>query len=237
MRIQFHIIFLTGLFILFFLVGSAQKIYYSLDCENMEGGISEDSTNLLFSVYLIGDIKYPLPESENLKLLKTYISKESKRSAVAILGDILYPMGLRDSADKHFNEDELNLKHILNTFDNFEGEIVFMPGNHDWARGNKQGWETVLNEEQYIEQYLKRGNVFLPDGGCPGPVEIELSQDITLIVFDSQWWFQKYDKPGSDGECGFIDDEDLFIQIEDAIRRNRDKKVIFAAHHPLYSVG
>ena len=227
------IIILLGLFH----DGSAQKIYFAPGSENQVEAISLDSTDLLYSVYLVGDLKYPLPDNENLKLLKSHISKEGKQSALVVLGDILYPIGLRDSADKHFQEDEDNLKHILKTINDFEGEVVFMPGNHDWARGRKQGWETVKNEERYIEQFLDRGNVFLPDGGCPGPVEIQLSDDITLIVFDSQWWFQQNVKPGADGECGFIDEEDMFIQIEDAIRRNRDKKVIFAAHHPLYSVG
>ncbi|MCK4989839.1 MAG: hypothetical protein KAS29_05110, partial [Bacteroidales bacterium] len=33
------------------------------------------------------------------------------------------------------------------------------------------------------------------------------------------------------------DEADFFVQIEDAISRNRDKKIVFAAHNPLYSVG
>jgi len=219
------------------LYGSAQKIYYSPGNEDWESAKQENSGELLYTVYLLGDIKYPLPDSENLKLLKNHISKENKHSAVVFLGDILYPLGLPDSADQNFLEAEKNLKHILNTVDNYNGEVVFLPGNHDWSRGRKQGWESVKNEEAYIEQYLNRGNIYLPDLGCPGPVEIALSNDITLIVFDSQWWFHKNEKAGSDGECGFVEEEEIFIQIEDAIRRNRDKKVIFATHHPLYSVG
>jgi len=237
MRIRLHKKILTTFLLVSFLIGSAQKIYYAPGNENQKQSIPEDSTELLYTVYLLGDIKFPLPDSENLKLLKNHISKEGNQSAVIFLGDILYPLGLPDSTDKSFNEAEQNLKHILNTLDSFNGEVVFLPGNHDWSRGRPQGWESVKNEELYIEQYLNRGNVYLPDLGCPGPVELELSNDITLIVFDSQWWFQKNEKAGSDGECGFVDDTEFFIQIEDALRRNRDKKVIFAAHHPLFSVG
>jgi len=221
----------------FVLSGTAQKIYYAPGNENWKTDIPDNSNDLLYSVYLLGDIKYPLPDSENLKLLKNQISKEGEQCAVVFLGDILYPLGLPDSADKSFPEAEENLKHILNTVEAFEGDVVFLPGNHDWSRGRKQGWESVKNEEQFIEQYLEKGNIYLPDLGCPGPVEIELSNDITLIVFDSQWWFQKNEKPGDNGECDFVDEVEIFIQIEDAIRRNRDKKVIFATHHPLYSVG
>ncbi len=220
-----------------FAAGFSQKIYYAPGNENRKPGTSEDSTGLLYTVYLIGDIKYPLPDSENLKLLKNHISTENKESAVVVLGDILYPLGLPDSTEKGFDEADKNLKHILNTFDGFEGQLAFLPGNHDWSRGRKQGLQSVLNEEVYIEQYFDQENVYLPDGGCPGPVEIALSQDITLIVFDSQWYFHKYDKPGTDGECGFVEENEIFIQIEDAIRRNRNKKVILASHHPLFSVG
>lgn len=235
--IQVHkLLFATCLLIIAQIV-SAQKLFYAPGNENWKSDISHNSNELLYSVYLLGDIKYPLPDSENLRLLKNQISNEEKQSAVVFLGDILYPLGLPDSADKNFSEAEKNLQHILNAVDNYNGEVVFLPGNHDWSRGRQQGWESVKNEEQYIEQYLNRGNIYLPDLGCPGPVEISLSDDITLIVFDSQWWFQKNEKPGDNGECDFVDEAEIFIQIEDAIRRNRDKKVIFATHHPLYSVG
>jgi hypothetical protein len=232
-----HKIIFTSFLLVCFLIGSAQKIYYAPGNENWELNIPEESTELLYTVYLLGDIKYSLPGRNNLKLLKNHISKEGNQSAVVFLGDILYPDGLPDTIDKSYNEAERDLKHILNTLDFFDGEIIFLPGNHDWSRGKPQGWESVKNEEKFIEQYLDRGYIYLPDHGCPGPVEVELSQDITLIIFDSQWWFQKNIKPGSNGECGFVTEAELFIQIEDALRRNRDKKVIFATHHPLYSVG
>ncbi len=237
MRTFLHKIIVINILFVFVLATAAQKIYYAAGNENWESGIPEDSTELLYTVYLLGDIKYSLPGRKNLQLLKNHISKEGNQSAVVFLGDILYPDGLPDTIDKSFNEAERNLKHILNTLDSFDGEVVFLPGNHDWSRGKPQGWESVKNEEKYIEQYFDRGNVYLPDLGCPGPVEVELSQDITLIIFDSQWWFHKNIKPGSNGECGFVKEAELFIQIEDALRRNRDKKVIFAAHHPLFSVG
>jgi len=237
LRIQLHIIIFLTVLLATIQSLSAQKIYFAPGNAYLESGIVKDSSELLYSVYLLGDLKYPLPDNENLKQLKRHLTEVTDNSAVVFLGDILYPLGLPDSTDKGFDKADQNLKHILSTLDTFDGEVVFLPGNHDWSRGRQDGWESVKNEEAYIEQYLDRGNTFLPDLGCPGPVEIELTPDLTLIVFDSQWWFQKDNKPGRDGECGFVDEEDLFIQIEDALRRNSDKKVIFATHHPLYSVG
>ncbi len=236
MRIRLNRIIFTLFLLVIFLIGSAQKIYYAPGNENWESDAYKDSAELIYTVYLLGDIKYSSTGRKNLKLLKSHIDKEGDKSNVIILGDIMYKLGLPDSSDKGFQEAERNLKYVLNTFDSYKGEVIFLPGNHDWANGRQQGWESVKNEEKFIEQYLGRGYVYLPDNGCPGPVEVELSQDITLIIFDSQWWFQKYIKPGGD-ECGFSNEEEIFIQIEDALRRNRDKKVIFATHHPLFSVG
>ena len=216
---------------------NAQKVFYSQENKSWDTEISEDADTEVYSVYLIGDLKNPLPHNENLELLKSFLSKEKENSSVVILGDIVYPLGLPDSTDKGFNEALAKHKQILHTFDNYKGRVVFVPGNHDWARGKSQGWENILNQEEFIEKTLNKGNTYVPDGGCPGPLEIPLSDDLTLIVFDSHWYFHKFDKPGLDGECGFEDEKDMFVQIEDALRRNRDKKVIFAAHHPLYSVG
>jgi hypothetical protein len=219
-----------------YLLCSAQKIYYAPGNE-IQQPIHEDTAQLLYTVFMFGDIKNPKPDNENLTLVKNHISKQGTQSAIVVLGDILYPLGLRDSTDRHFTEDETNLKYILNAFDNFKGEIFFLPGNHDWARGRKEGRNSVNNEEKYIENYFGDKNVYLPDNACPGPSEIELSNDITLIIFDSQWWFQKNDLTSSNVDCEYTEKAELFDELEDALKRNRDKKIILATHHPLYSVG
>ncbi len=237
MNIKLYILLITSFLLALSIIVPAQKTYYSLGNEDWEPVITEDPSELLYTLFLIGDIKDPQPDSEILKLFSNNISQAGNQSAVIILGDFLYPPGLPDSSVKSFSEAQQNLKYILDALKAYKGRIAIIPGNHDWAHGRKQGLESVTNEEKYLERYLGRGNVFYPDNGCPGPVEIELSPDITLIVFDSQWWFHKNEKTGSDGECGFVEEKELFIQIEDAIRRNRDKKVIFATHYPLFSAG
>ena len=217
--------------------GQAQKIFYAPGNENILTNIAGDTSELLYAVYLLGDVKYSDIGRQNLRLLKHYIDNNGKNSAVVILGDIAYPLGLPDPSDKGYEEAVRELKRILQTFTDYPGKVFFLPGNHDWARGKSQGWESVINEEKFIEQNFERGNVFLPDKGCPGPVEVKLTSDITLIIFDSQWWFHQNIKPGENDDCGFSKEGEIFLQIEDALRRNKDKKVIFATHHPLFSVG
>ncbi len=215
----------------------AQKIYYTPGYETIIPKITENSSDLLYTVYTIGDLRSDSLGLSNLRLLKNYIEAEHSESAVILPGDILYPSGLPDSTDKHFPEAEKNLKHILNIFKNYKGKIFMLPGNHDWAKGKKQGLQSVRNEETYIEQYLKKGNVYYPDDACSGPQEINLSEDITLIIFDSQQWFQKNISLTANEDCRLSSEADLYIHIDDILKRNKNKKIIFATHHPLYSVG
>jgi hypothetical protein len=215
-----------------------QKVVYNQGNENWKNNINpEKEYNLMYSVFLIGDTKYPSPNSEVLNLLQSKLNQQSENSALVVLGDIVYQNGLPDSLDQNFQLYADTLDNLLRCIENFKGQIVFTPGNHDWERGKSEGWNRIINLEKHIEKYLGRGNVFLPDKGCPGPVEINLSEDITLIVFDTQWWFHQNEKPNIGNNCEFEDEAGLIAEVTDVLRRNKDKKIIFAAHHPLYSGG
>ncbi len=193
-------------------------------------------SELSYNIYLLGDIETSPEGVRNLKLLKNELSKENKQSSVILLGDVLKPLGLPDSCDETYNDAKQKIEQILNTFESYNGKLLIIPGNHDWARGKKNALRNRNNEEYFIENYLKKGNVFLPDSGCPGPTEVNLNEDITIIIFDSQWWLNK-NREDDRKKCDFEEKEELFIRINDILLRNTDKKVLFVAHHPLYSAG
>ncbi|MBN2773006.1 MAG: BamA/TamA family outer membrane protein [Prolixibacteraceae bacterium] len=215
----------------------SQKVVYSPDVKGWENEVPENDSGLLYSVFLIGDLKYPSSENVVLKLLQKKLGQQTKQSALVVLGDIVYPYGLPDKDDDDYQPNADTLVNILKTVKDFKGEIVFIPGNHDWENGKSEGWDRVKNEEKFIEKYLDRGNTFLPDKGRPGPVEVNLTEDITLVVFDSQWWFHQFEKPTGGSDEEEINAAGLLVEIQDILRRNKNKKVIFATHHPLHSVG
>jgi len=192
-----------------------------------------ESSEVIFSTFLIGDGKSIYSNGPLLSMMETHLSDAGKNSAVIFLGDNVGPLGLPDSTHKLWDVSHKNLDAQLELLDQFKGQIFFLPGNHDWANGQKEGLERIKNQRKYIENHLDRKHVFLPEKGRPGPVEVPLTDDIVLIIIDSQWWFHEYDKSYRE----IIDEADLFVQIEDAISRNKEKKIIIATHHPLYSVG
>jgi hypothetical protein len=79
--------------------------------------------------------------------------------------------------------------------------------------------------------------VFLPDGGCPGPVEVNLNEWLTLVILDTQWWLHPFDKPEAESDCEAKDASGLIIQLEDILHRNGHKRILVVGHHPMYSYG
>ena len=212
---------------------ASNKPFYNERVENWNEEVPSASASTSYSVFLIGDSRRAYENPYLMKMMETHLEAAGEKSAVVFLGDNVQPSGLPDSSHSNWEIAEKSLSAHLNILKDYQGEIIFLPGNHDWARGGKDGLENVKNQRKYIEDNLDRKDVFLPKKGRPGPAEVHLTDDIVLIVFDSQWWFHENDK----SYAGIVDEADLFVQIEDAVSRNKDKKIIVATHHPLYSVG
>ena len=192
-----------------------------------------DSTRLKHSIYFIGDVgEAPLVDA-NMQMLKKQLDLSEKNGTLVVLGNTISKKYLKDDTDEEFDNKDLN--RFLGIAKNFKGEVVFIPGDQEWTLNRKNGWESLKSFENYVEDFLDRGDVFLPSGGCPGPIEIELSDDIVLLIVDSQWWLHLGEKP--EAECEFENTADFLIQLSDVFKRNENKKLILASHHPIYSGG
>jgi hypothetical protein len=155
---------------------------------------------------------------------------------VVWLGDDLYPEGMPPEDDPTRAECERRLR-VQADAGSQAGTQVFVPGNHDWKEGKKGGWDQVLRGEQFLEGYAGGANIWMPDGGCPGPVEVPLKEDIVLLVIDTQWWLHQYEKPGAESDCAAKTRAEMVQQLREAIGRNAGKRIIVAGHHPIYSYG
>ena len=234
-----------GIFLAIILLLSAcsttKKPYYSsnnLDWLDNKT-LASDATSVKHSVFLIGDAGEPQADNggETLQLLGRKLQQAGENSTVVFLGDNVYPAGLPDEKDSKRAAAEAALNTQLQVVEGFNGKVVFIPGNHDWKKGKSGGHKNVIRMEAYIEEKLQKGNTFLPDSACAGPVEVELDENTVLIAIDTQWFLQK--STNSKGENSWCDEvlseSDFLIQLDDALIRNQDKNVIVAGHHPVMS--
>ncbi|MEO6220396.1 MAG: metallophosphoesterase, partial [Ginsengibacter sp.] len=161
-----------------------------------------------------------------------------EKTTIIFLGDNLYKSGLPDDAMPTYQLAKAPLDSQIEIAKDTRAKVYFIPGNHDWNNGSRNGYEAILREQRYIDILGQGKNVkFYPEDGCPGPVVVTVTPDVVLLIIDSQWWVHSYDKPGIESDCPYKTKEEIKTQIEDILNKNSKKLVIFAMHHPLKSYG
>ncbi len=197
-----------------------------------------------YSVYLIGDSGAPNLDGadEVFENLEKRISSENKNSAIIFLGDNVYHNGLppKDRQDEIENRKEAEKKLLvqLKAIESFKGKIYFIPGNHDWNDAHPDGIDYIRAQEEYVEFFLDRGDVLIPDHGCPGPEHKKLGKNISLIAMDSQWWLHPHSEEQSENnDCKNKKIEDIMQELREMLDEHDDRQIIIALHHPIYSDG
>ncbi|MEL7119760.1 MAG: metallophosphoesterase [Bacteroidota bacterium] len=198
---------------------------------------------IVHQFYLIGDAGGTEYDKElpALKLLKEELENavSPKNSTVIYLGDNIYENGLPPAGDAlsevERKLDEFKLAAQADLVKDFEGNVFFIAGNHDWYG---YGLEGVKAQRKFLEKYLDREDIFLPKPGCGDPQEIELTDDLVLILLDSQWWLENWDKePRINNGCEVQSRYEFQLAFDELVRSNRTKNIIVALHHPMYTYG
>jgi Omp85 superfamily domain/Calcineurin-like phosphoesterase len=161
-----------------------------------------------------------------------------KKTTIVYLGDNLYRNGLPDPETLGYDKYKAVLDSQLLIADGKETEVLMMPGNHDWQNGKQGGYDAIVRQQLYADFIIGKKNVkFFPKDGCPGPKEVSLGKDVTMIIFDSQWWLHPHDKPEIESDCDCKTKDELVTQISDIAARNAGKLILLACHHPFKTNG
>lgn len=219
------------------------QLHLSKTVKNWRESVPPNPQKLVHKFYLIGDAgnaQYgqSLPAVD---LLESKLKKEKQPEMVSVLflGDNLYKNGMPPEKDEARAEerklDEYKLEVQMNAVKDFKGRVHFLAGNHDWYR---YGVDGVEEQEAYLDKYLDRDEVMEPNPGCGDPKEIELRKDLVLILLDSQWFMENWDgEPEINEGCDVKSRSVFALQFEETLKGNRNKNVLIAMHHPIYSYG
>ena len=199
---------------------------------------SSENKEVDHTFYLIGDAGMSPDGGLNPTLLKfkSTLDKADKNSTVLFLGDNIYPAGFVDKNDDP--EANARSKHYLDaqlaTLESFQGKVMFIPGNHDWYSNGLEGLE---REEKYLQKALVNKNVFKPENGCPIE-DMEINDNILVIAIDTEWYLTNWDKhPTMNDKCEIKDRTRFFEELESLIKKNLDKTIVIAMHHPMFTYG
>ncbi|WP_347374570.1 metallophosphoesterase [Aequorivita sp. Q41] len=187
--------------------------------------------------YLVGDAGLsPMGGmSDALITFKNFLKNEKTTGNYTIfLGDNIYPSGLEPEGHPRRKESENMIDAQHKAVRDYEGQTIFIPGNHEWYNGGVLG---VAREENYVEAKFPNQDAFRPSNGCPLE-SITVSDAIQLIVIDTQWFLEDWNKnPTINQKCEIKTREKFFIELGLALDKNQNKTIVFALHHPMFTNG
>jgi hypothetical protein len=187
-------------------------------------------------VILIGDAGEM--DSQQHIVLDHAVSKIIKgKTTVVYLGDNIYPTGMGLPGSK----EEDSTKHTLRT--QYEpmrkagAPVYFVPGNHDWDRQGPLGLAKVKREWEFLTEQKDSLLRAVPANGCPDPTVINISNDMVMIAFDSEWWLYLYNKDNPTADCDCKTNDEIIYRFRELLYKNRNKVILLADHHPFKSYG
>lgn len=157
----------------------------------------------------------------------------NKNSTLLFLGDNIYPAGMPKKNDNDHIDAVKKLQEQLDFAAEYKGKTIFIPGNHDWYQDGNEG---LKREEDFIESKLGK-KTFLPQDGCP--IEsMDVTDNITLIIVDSQWYITNWDNhPTINENCDIKTRSQFLDEFRSEIKKARGKTTIVAIHHPMFTNG
>jgi len=156
--------------------------------------------------------------------------RDPRNTLVVFLGDNMYPEGM---TSRYRHEADARLGPQIEAATRTGAGVLFIPGNHDWADGGREGYRAILDQAAYVVERTSLDDSFLPSDGCPGPVAIDRFSGVRIVALDTQWWLHPHEKPAD--TCPDPTPE----AIGDAFSRllETDRHVLVTAHHPLFGYG
>jgi hypothetical protein len=160
------------------------------------------------------------------------------RQYVVFLGDNVYPRGVPPAGHPMRNDAERKLAAQVQAIRTGAGEGILVPGNHDWDRQGRNGWDAIRRQDTLVQRLGGEQVRLLPHGGCPGPEVVDVGERLRLIALDSEWWVHNYVKPSGDGSpCPTRTEREVTDSLLGALRDKGSRYAVVVDHHPLRSGG
>lgn len=167
---------------------------------------------------------------------------DPKRGVVVFTGNYstaeLPPEGPgRAAAERHV------LAHVTATQDFVKrgGQVYFLAGHTDFAEGGSKAVRRLrkfLNRSYEGDDESDDKLDVMPLANCGDLVELNLSESLTLVLFNSQWWMQDWvADPDSNEGCDLKTRMQFQLRMQSVFSGNRNRRLVVASHHPIASYG
>ncbi|MEO2063656.1 MAG: metallophosphatase [Christiangramia sp.] len=157
-------------------------------------------------------------------------SKKEDSSTLVIIGNVTPEGGFPNKDNGREEVEEYLQKNILDLVKDFKGKVVFTPGYNEWQ---DDAPDNIDDLESFLQDNAEADVDFWPNDGCP--IESEsLSDDVQLIMIDSQWYLENWDDhPYINKKCEIKTRTQFREEFNDELEDNQMKTVLVAVYHPV----
>ena len=187
-----------------------------------------------YRVILIGDAG-EINDGQKQSLYNAAKHVIKGKTTTLYLGDNIYPVGMAIPGFGSFEETSKILQSQFKPMRDAGSAVYFIPGNHDWDKSGPNGLAKIQAQGDYLASFNDPLLRLIPANGCPDPIAIKLTDKLTIIAYDSEWFLFPYNKANPDCDCQTKDQ--VLQRMEDLLEQNRNKIIILASHHPFQSYG
>ncbi|NNE27407.1 MAG: hypothetical protein HKN09_11240, partial [Saprospiraceae bacterium] len=155
MKINFRYTLLFATLLIFSCQTVRHPYYGEAALGHTEFSPASSNSERIYSLYLLGDageLDDTIAKTNFvMSAVRAALMKEGENSAVAYLGDNLYPKGLvkKDHPDRKRYEDVLLAE--LAVVEGTPAKAFFVPGNHDWNHYSKGGLKSIKRQADFIK--------------------------------------------------------------------------------------
>ncbi|HZF65249.1 MAG TPA: BamA/TamA family outer membrane protein [Chitinophagaceae bacterium] len=207
------------------------SLFLSLTCFSQKDTIHQ-------RIFLIGDAGELVGNTHpTVDWLQKNVDWNDERNVAVYLGDNIYPLGLPMEGEPGYATSKKIIDYQIELVKGKQARAFFVQGNHDWKNGKMGGWQQVMNQVNYINSQEQKNITAQPTEGCPGPVAIDVSEKVVLVMMDSQWFLYIHDKPGPGSNCSSTTIDEFATELKEIVASYPNHLLVFAMHHPMYSYG
>ncbi|MEO6547141.1 MAG: BamA/TamA family outer membrane protein [Ferruginibacter sp.] len=188
-----------------------------------------------YRVILIGDAGEINTEQQAVMLDAAQNALTGKTIAI-FLGDNIYPKGL----ELQGNAAKVSQAILRSQYEGLRKSgvpVYFVPGNHDWDKSGPAGYAKMIAVNKFFREQNDSLLQLIPKDACPGPYELNVSENLVIVAMDSEWWLYPFSKRTEGSDCECKTKREILGKLNDILERNKNKIVLFATHHPFKTNG
>lgn len=183
--------------------------------------------------YLTGNtgLDYGNHSAELLNAITTMSQKDDHATFLG-LGNIT-KNGFPNEEKKREKVKEHLMATLLSPLEKFNGKVIYIPGTNEWI---ENGHKALDDMESFIQDNSKAE--FWPNDGCVREIENLGTDNVELLMIDSQWFLEDWDDHiYINNKCEIKTLDDFFTKFKDDLKDEQNKTVIVAIHHSVLSAS